>query len=87
MGRKERVFPQCPVRRTAPGRVLALTKGGNGMGTTFHIGERVVYPLHGLGRIDRLLTRVVAGTPQHFYQIVLEKPGGTVLVPVSAARA
>jgi CarD family transcriptional regulator len=57
------------------------------MGITFHIGDWVVYPLHGLGRIDRLLTRVVAGVPQHFYQIALEKPGGTVLVPVSAARA
>jgi len=57
------------------------------MKTTFHIGDRVVYPLHGLGRIDRLLTHVAAGRPQHFYQIVLEKPGGTVLVPVRAARA
>src|SRR5262245_41755899 len=41
--------------------------------TTFHIGDAVVYAMHGTGSIKNILTRTTEGRPQCFYQIVLEK--------------
>jgi CarD family transcriptional regulator len=55
--------------------------------TTFRIGETVVYAIHGTGQIINILTRTVEGVPQHFYQIVLTKNRGQVLVPVREAKA
>lgn len=54
----------------------------------FHIGEKVIYPMHGIGRIDTVVTRTVTGQPQRFYQIILEgKDEGHVFVPVDDAEA
>jgi RNA polymerase-interacting CarD/CdnL/TRCF family regulator len=47
----------------------------------FRIGERVVYPMHGIGQVDTIVTRTVADQPQRFYQILLEgKDEGDVFV-------
>jgi len=55
--------------------------------TTFHIGDTVVYAMQGTGRIKNILTRTTEGRVQCFYQIVLERNQGEVLVPVEDARA
>jgi len=54
---------------------------------TFHIGDTVVYAMHGIGRIQDIITRTTEGRPQGFYQIALEKNKGEVLVPVGDAAA
>lgn len=54
---------------------------------TFHIGDSVVYAMHGTGQIKNILTRTAEGMPRSFYQIVLEKNKGEVLVPVDDASA
>jgi CarD family transcriptional regulator len=55
--------------------------------TTFGIGDEVVYPMHGMGRVADILTRTMAGQPRRFYQVVLEtRICGDVLVPVDQAR-
>jgi CarD family transcriptional regulator len=54
---------------------------------TFHIADTVVYAMHGIGRIKNTVTRPTEGRPQGFYQIVLEKNKGEVLVPVEDAAA
>jgi CarD family transcriptional regulator len=54
---------------------------------TFHIGDTVVYAMQGIGRIKNIVTRTTEGRPQGFYQIVLEKNKGEVLVPVEDAAA
>ena len=54
---------------------------------TFHIGDTVVYAMHGIGRIKTIVTRTTEGRPQGFYQIELEKNRGGVLVPVEDAVA
>jgi CarD family transcriptional regulator len=54
----------------------------------FRIGERVVYPMHGIGQVDTIVTRTVADQPQRFYQILLEgKDEGDVFVPVDGAES
>jgi CarD family transcriptional regulator len=56
--------------------------------TTFGIGDKVVYPMHGIGWVANILTQTMAGQPRRFYQIVLEaRVHGDVLVPVDHARA
>src|SRR5215813_11699656 len=54
---------------------------------TFHIDDTVVYTMQGIGRIKNIVTRTMEGRPQGFYQIVLEKNKGEVLVPVEDAAA
>ena len=55
---------------------------------TFHIGERIVYPMYGIGRVDALCTRIIDAQPQCCYQLVMEgKTKGKVLVPVASAQA
>src|SRR5919198_5327218 len=54
---------------------------------TFHIGDTVVYAMQGIGRIKTIVTRTTEGRQQGFYEIVLEKNKGEVLVPVEDAVA
>jgi CarD family transcriptional regulator len=54
---------------------------------TFHIGDKIEYPLHGMGRVHALCIRVIDAQPQCYYQIVLEgETKGEVLVPVASAQ-
>ena len=53
---------------------------------TFHIGERIVYPLHGMGRVEALCIQVIDAQPQCYYRLVLEQTTGEVLVPVASAQ-
>jgi len=55
---------------------------------TFFVGDQVVYPMHGVGRIRTIITQTIERQPQHFYQITMAgKGGGEVLVPVNGAKA
>ncbi|HMO17226.1 MAG TPA: CarD family transcriptional regulator [Oligoflexia bacterium] len=49
-------------------------------------GDKVVYPAHGLGKIDAVQVRNVGGTQQKFYMIVIVETGMKIMVPVSQAR-
>ena len=53
----------------------------------FHIGERIVYPLHGMGRIDDMCLQMIEDQPQRCYRLVFAKTRGAVLVPVASAKA
>lgn len=54
----------------------------------FRIGDRVVYPMHDIARIEALCLQMIDGQPQGYYRLVLEgKNKGEVLVPVVSAKA
>ena len=54
----------------------------------FRIGERIVYPLHGMGRVDEVCLRIVDDEPEFYYRLVLErKAKGEALVPLNSAQA
>ena len=54
----------------------------------FHTGERIVYPLHGMGRIDDVCLQTIEGQPQRCYRLMLAgRARGEVLVPVAYAKA
>ncbi len=55
---------------------------------TFHIGERIVHPMYGMGYVDALCIRMIDAQPQCYYRLVLErKPKREMLVPVASAKA
>lgn len=53
----------------------------------FVSGDYVVYPVHGVGRIERVETIAIAGFSVTTYVITFEKERMTLKVPVSKAKA
>jgi len=52
---------------------------------SFKIGEKVVYPNHGIGVIEQITTTEIAGTQSSFYLLRLKATESTVMVPVANA--
>ena len=53
--------------------------GGN---VTFKVGDKVIYPNHGLGVVERIETRTIMGTTCGFYSLRMLDSGTIVLVPL-----
>ena len=49
----------------------------------FHIGEKVVYPNHGVGIIEQVTQRPVNGCPEEFYMLRIHSNGSLVMVPTT----
>jgi CarD family transcriptional regulator len=52
---------------------------------TFNIGDKVIYPNHGLGVIERIEEKTILGTTCGFYHLKISANDTTVLVPLSNA--
>jgi CarD family transcriptional regulator len=52
---------------------------------TFQVGDKVIYPNHGLGVVQRIETKTIMGTTCGFYQLRMASNDTTVLVPVENA--
>lgn len=50
---------------------------------TFQVGEKVVYPNHGIGTIENISTRSFGSGQEHFYLLRLTYNSMTVMVPFS----
>ena len=61
----------------------APTKGD----TDFKEGDYVVYPTHGVGKVERIATEEIAGHTLELIHITFEENRMTLRVPVSRARA
>ena len=48
----------------------------------FEIGDKVIYPNHGLGVVQRIETKTILGTTCGFYSLRMNSSDTTVLVPV-----
>ena len=48
----------------------------------FEIGDKVIYPNHGLGVVERIETKTILGTTCGFYSLRMISSETTVLVPV-----
>ena len=51
--------------------------------TLFQIGEKVVYPNHGIGTIENISSRIFGAQVERFYLLRLTYTSTTVLVPFS----
>jgi CarD family transcriptional regulator len=49
---------------------------------TFQVGDKVIYPNHGLGVVERIETKTILGTTCGFYYLRMVANETTVLVPV-----
>jgi CarD family transcriptional regulator len=52
---------------------------------TFQVGDKVIYPNHGLGIVEQIETKTILGTTCGFYQLRMVANDTTVLVPVANA--
>jgi CarD family transcriptional regulator len=50
---------------------------------TFQVGERVVYPNHGVAVVENISSRAFAGQQERFYLLKLHANSMTVMVPFS----
>src|SRR5580700_395515 len=50
---------------------------------TFQVGEKIVYPNHGVATIENISSRAFAGHYERFYLLRLTYAGMTVMVPFS----
>ncbi len=50
---------------------------------TFEIGDKVIYPNHGLGIVERIEEKTILGTTCGFYHLRIVANDTTVLVPLS----
>jgi CarD family transcriptional regulator len=53
---------------------------------TFQVGEKVVYPNHGVATIENITSRAFAGQYERYYLLKLASTSMTVLVPFSHAE-
>ena len=53
--------------------------------TRYSVGQQIVYPLQGVGRIERLEDREFQGNPTLYYVVYLEVSDMTIMIPVDKA--
>jgi len=53
----------------------------------FAIGDKVVYPNHGLGYIEVISNQKIAGQNIQFYQLRLVETNSTILIPVNNVQS
>jgi CarD family transcriptional regulator len=53
----------------------------------FKIGEKVVYPAHGVGQIEAIRAQVISGTERRFYMLRILDSGMKIMVPIETAHS
>jgi CarD family transcriptional regulator len=48
---------------------------------SFKVGEKVVYPAHGVGVIESIQSRTIAGTEKKFYMLRFLESDMTIMIP------
>ena len=53
----------------------------------FKVGDKVVYPGHGVGVINEVQSKKIAGTDQQFFDITIADSGMKIMVPMAQAQS
>ena len=53
----------------------------------FKVGDKAVYPAHGVGEITDIMTRKLGGQERQFYTLKVLENGMKIMVPVTTAAA
>ena len=53
----------------------------------FRIGEKVVYPNHGVGIIEEVTSRDVNGAPEEFYMLRIHSNASLVMIPIANVKS
>src|SRR2546426_9384417 len=57
------------------------------MVSTFKIGEKVVYPAHGVGVIEGVQTKVISGSERKFYMLRIIDSDMTIMIPTENVQS
>lgn len=52
----------------------------------FKVGEKALYPAHGVASIERIETKEVAGNRVDFYVLKIDSSGAKVMVPINSTE-
>jgi len=52
----------------------------------FNVGDKIVYPMHGVGEIERIEKKTVLGKRNEYYMITIISNGMKVMIPVNNAK-
>ncbi len=52
----------------------------------FNVGDKIVYPMHGVGEIEGIEKKVVLGKKNEYYMITIISNGMKVMIPVNNAK-
>ncbi len=52
---------------------------------SFKLGDKIVYPGHGVGQITSIKTKIIAGANHSFYDIAITETGMKIMVPTHQA--
>lgn len=55
-------------------------------GIKFKIGEKAVYPCHGVGTVEKIESCSIGGAQQEFYVLKIQSTGAKVMVPTRSAK-
>ena len=99
----ERAVPERVVAAEAPPHATPMQRPGGGHGMmngrppqisrasnkdeTFAEGDHVVYPTHGVGRVEKIAVEEIAGHKLELIHITFEENRMTLRVPVAKARS
>ncbi len=78
--------PPRPPAPTVNGRPVPISRASN-KDETFAEGDHVVYPTHGVGRVERIAEEEIAGHRLQLIHITFEENRMTLRVPVTKARS
>src|SRR3954463_16427307 len=78
-----RVYSKGSRRPDRSGRTHSHIR--NGGHVTFLVGDKVIYPNHGLGVVERIEDKTILGTTCGFYHLRIIANETTVLVPIANA--
>jgi CarD family transcriptional regulator len=82
-----RVAGDGPVRYYSPTRRPQFLEAKKSMTVMFKVGEKVVYPAHGVGVIEGIQTRVVSGSERKFYMLRILDSDMTIMIPTENVNA
>jgi CarD family transcriptional regulator len=54
---------------------------------SFKSGDKVVYPGHGVGEVNEVVSKKIAGTEQQFFDMTIIETGMKIMVPVAQAES
>lgn len=53
----------------------------------FKVGEKVVYPAHGVGQIEAIRTQIVSGTEKKFYMLRILDSDMKIMIPIDNVQS
>jgi CarD family transcriptional regulator len=79
--------PVLAVRQVVEKAAAVTVAVKTSQAVNFKLGDKIVYPGHGVGEIEGVRTTVLGGEEHHIYNIKILDSGMKVMVPVSQAAA